>query len=438
MNNQRLLSLDVFRGITIAGMILVNNPGSWSTVYAPLLHADWHGSTPTDWVFPFFLFIMGVAVPLALGRRVAQGHAPRQLMAKVFTRTLIIFGLGLFLAAFPYFGWRDPQPAGLKIAHYTLLTLAMFAVFGRGILQQKRFQEEKYVRRRKLLGYIALGIIAIMIALGFSYYDLSSLRIPGVLQRIALVYFFCSLIYLYVPSKIQYGLTAALLLLYWGLMTLVPVPGYGVASLEPEANLGAWFDRLLLGTEHLWSQSRTWDPEGLLSTLPAIGTGMLGIFAGNWLRADTSAYRKVNGLLVAGVLLIVLGQVWGMAFPINKKIWTSSYVLYTGGLAFLFLGICYYLNDVLQWNTWSKPFAIFGVNALFVYVLSGLVAKLFYMIQLPQAGGDSISLQSWLYQSVYLPVFSGKAASLAWALSFVLLMFIPCWILFRKRIFIKV
>lgn len=438
MNNQRLLSLDVFRGVTIAGMILVNNPGSWSTVYTPLLHADWHGSTPTDWVFPFFLFIMGVAVPLALGRRLAQGHAPRQLMSKVFSRTLIIFGLGLFLAAFPYFGWRAPQPFALKTVHYLLLSGAILAIFGRGILQQKRFSDERFVRRRRWLGYIALGIITVMVALGFGYYDLSSLRIPGVLQRIALVYFFCSLIYLYLPHKGQYILTAGVLLLYWGLMTLIPVPGYGTASLDPETNLGAWLDRLILGTDHLWSQSRTWDPEGLFSTLPAIGTGMLGIFAGIWLRADTGAYRKVNGLLVGGVALIVLGQVWGMAFPINKKIWTSSFVLYTGGLAFLFLGICYYLNDVLKWKTWSKPFAIFGVNALFVYVLSGLVAKLLYLIKLPQAGEESISLQSWLYQSVYLQALDGKAASLAWALSFVLLMFIPCWILYRRRIFIKV
>lgn len=438
MKSQRLLSLDVFRGITIAGMILVNNPGSWSTVYSPLLHADWHGSTPTDWVFPFFLFIMGVAVPLALGRRVAQGYAHRQLMSKVFTRTLIIFGLGLFLAAFPYFGWRDPQPVGLKAAHYVLLSLAMLAIFSRAILQQKRFSEEKFVRRRRLLGYIALATVAVMTTLGFGYYDLSSLRIPGVLQRIALVYFFCSLIFLYLPLRGQYVLTAGILLLYWGLMTLIPVPGYGTASLEPETNLGAWLDRLILGTEHLWSQSRTWDPEGLLSTFPAIGTGMLGVFAGKWLQADTGAYRKVNRLLVGGVVLVVLGQVWGIAFPINKKIWTSSYVLYTGGLAFLFLGICYYLNDVLRWNTWSKPFAIFGMNALFVYVLSGLVAKLFYLIKIPQTGSESISLQSWLYQSVYLQVLDGKAASLAWAVSFVLVMFIPCWMLYRKKIYIKV
>ena len=438
MNNQRLVSLDIFRGITIAGMILVNNPGTWSEVYPPLLHAEWHGCTPTDWVFPFFLFIMGVAVPLALGRRKDQGASNSILIQKLITRTLIIFGLGLFLAAFPDFGFKADEPATLKKILYVILALVMLAVFGRGILQQKRYQSAPYDRQRKILGYSALAAIVLMVILGFSHYDLSQLRIPGVLQRIALVYFFCSLIFLYTNQRTQYIITIALLIGYWGLMTLVPVPGYGVPSLDPEANIGAWFDRLLLGTQHLWSQSKTWDPEGLLSTIPAIGTGMLGVFTGSWLLKKERSYEAVTGLFVAGVILTALGLVWDVAFPINKKLWTSSYVLYTGGLALLFLGICYWAVDLKGWSSWSKPFQVFGMNALFVYVLSGLVSKLMYMIPVSNAGNESMSLGSWIYQNFYLQFLNAKAASLAFAIGFVLMMYLANLLLFRKKIYIKV
>lgn len=438
MNEQRLQSLDVFRGITIAGMILVNNPGSWSAVYPPLLHADWHGSTPTDWIFPFFLFIMGVAIPFSLGRRREQAVPAGQLIRKVAVRTLVIFGLGLFLAGFPHFGFREAQPAGIKTVLYVLLGLATLSIFMRGILQQKRFNDPVNAQRRRILGYIALGLTIAMIALGWGHYDLSNLRIPGVLQRIALVYLFCALLFLYTPVRTHYWITAALLLGYWVLMTLVPVPGYGTASLEPESNLGAWFDRLVLGTNHLWSQSKTWDPEGLLSTLPVIGTGMLGVFAGQWLRTDKEAFQKISGLLLAGTLLLAVSLTWDVFFPINKKIWTSSYVLYTGGIATLFLGLCYWAIDVMGWKRWAYPFKVFGLNALFVYVLSGLVAKMMYMIQWPAADGGTTSLQSLVYHNAYLQIWSGKAASLAYAIGFVLSMYVANLILYRNRIYIKV
>ncbi|MEL6864741.1 MAG: DUF5009 domain-containing protein, partial [Bacteroidota bacterium] len=258
-SSKRLLSLDIFRGMTIAFMILVNNPGDWSNVYSPLLHADWHGCTPTDLVFPFFLFIVGVSISLALGKRKQRGDAKGAIIQKILRRTLIIFGIGLFLNAFPFF-------------------------------------------------------------------EMGSLRIPGVLQRIALVYGACALIFLYTDWKQQVQLGFGLLILYWGMMTLLPVPGIGPANLEPETNLGAWLDNLIM-PGHLWSQSKVWDPEGLLSTLPAISSGLAGVLTGTWLKSKRTHNSKLVGLFGIGALLIFAGLTWDLAFPINKKIWTSSYVL---------------------------------------------------------------------------------------------------------------
>ena len=368
---QRLLSLDIFRGITIAGMILVNNPGSWSDVYAPLLHAEWHGITPTDWVFPFFLFIVGVAIAYALGRRKEQGVERKALLAKIGRRTLIIFGLGLFLNGFPYFNF-------------------------------------------------------------------STIRIPGVLQRIALVYGISATLFLYCSPRQLFWVGVACLFGYWGLMTLVPVPGAAAPNLEPSTNLGAWLDRTLLNG-HLWVQSKTWDPEGLLSTLPAVATGISGIFTGLWLRKPNDGYEKAAGLLAIGVVLLALGCIWDLAFPINKKIWTSSYVLYTSGVALLFLGLVYWLVDLKGSTWWTKPFVIYGTNALFVFVLSGLVAKLMYLIKWTNAAGEEISLKSWIWNNLYEPAFTSvKMASLAFAITNVLFFLFLSWILYRKKIFIKV
>lgn len=369
---QRLLSLDIFRGMTIAGMILVNNPGSWSEVYAPLLHADWHGITPTDWVFPFFIFIVGVAIAYALGKRKTQQVERKLLIRKILVRTLIIFGIGLFLSGFPYF-------------------------------------------------------------------KLDSIRIPGVLQRIALVYGITSLLFLYLNPRQLFWAGVGCLLGYWALMTLVPVPGGIAPNLEAATNLGAWLDRTLLDG-HLWKQSKTWDPEGLLSTLPAIGTAISGVLTGWWLRQPTKgAYEKVAGLMAIGALLLALGCIWDLSFPINKKIWTSSYVLYTSGVAMLFLGTIYWLVDIKGYRSWAKPFVIYGTNALFVFVLSGLLAKLFYTITWTTAAGDTTNVQAWLWQNIYEPSFaSAKLASLAYALTNVLLFLALSWVLYAKRIFIKV
>ena len=430
--SQRLISLDVFRGITIAGMILVNNPGSWSTVYAPLLHADWHGCTPTDWVFPFFLFIVGVAITFALGKRKQRGDDQKAIRWKILRRTLSIFGLGLFLAAFPRFGFQEwyPDLNFTHYLHYILLGLLMISVFYKETLPTDSHLKEQLLP-------LSLGLTGAMIILGFFLYDFSSLRIPGVLQRIALVYGVVSLLFLRTDWKGLLFTGIGLLLLYWALMTLVPIPGGVAPNLEAETNLGAWLDHTLM-SGHLWSQSKVWDPEGLLSTIPAIVTGISGALVGVWLKTNRTDYEKTTGLLAVGTILVALGLTWDLVFPINKKIWTSSYVLYTSGVAMLFLGVIYWLVDILGYKRWSKPFVIYGMNALFVYILSGVIAKLMYTIRWRNAAGDLETLQGWVYNNFYLAIFSDYNASLAYALSNVLIIWLVAWALYRRNIFIKV
>ena len=376
----RLVSLDVFRGMTIAGMVLVNNPGTWSQIYSPLKHAEWHGATPTDFVFPFFLFIVGIAITLALGRRVEQGGITPDVYLKIFRRAAIIFALGLFLAAFPFYN----------------------------------FTEGKWL-------------------------DISNLRIMGVLQRIALCYLAASLIFLHTNWKQQTIVAAALLLIYWALVTLVNVPHCEITSLDDKAcNLAAYFDRLILTENHIWKQSKVFDPEGLLSTLPAIATTLSGVLCGHWLRREKDNYEKVAEIFFFGVVLTAIGWAWDFWFPINKSLWTSSYVVYTAGLALCFLAFCYWLIDIKGYRRWAKPFVIFGVNALALFVLSGLMAKALGLIKVAGADGKTISLQKWIFDSIFLPIASPVNASLMFAVSFVLLWLFQMWLLYRKRIYIKV
>ena len=368
--SNRLLSLDVFRGITIAAMIMVNNPGSWSYVYKPLGHAEWHGCTPTDLVFPFFLFIVGISISLALTKRKERGDAHGAIIKKILKRTAIIFLLGIFLAGFPYFNF-------------------------------------------------------------------STIRIPGVLQRIALVYGIAAIIFLKTNWKTQTYIGIGLLMLYWALMTLVPVPDGTPPNLDAETNLGAWLDRVLMDG-HLWSQSKVWDPEGLLSTIPAITSGLAGVLTGTWLRTKHKPYKKITGMLGVGAILIVIALFWDMAFPINKKIWTSSYVLYTSGIGLQMLAVVYWLVDVLEYKKWIKPFVVYGTNALAIYFLSGIVAKSLYMIKWTTTEGNTESLQQWLYNTFFLSWTSGFHASFAWAIMNVLFFLGIAWILYARKIFIKV
>jgi predicted acyltransferase len=369
ITQNRIVSLDVFRGLTIAGMVLVNNPGTWSNIYWPLEHAQWHGWTPTDLVFPFFLLIAGVSIPLAFANRLERGGSRRDLHLKVIKRTLIIFALGLFLNGFPFF-------------------------------------------------------------------NLGELRIPGVLQRIAICYFFASIIFLNTKWRTQIFITIALLLLYWALMKLVPAPGFVAGDLTKEGSLASYIDRVVFG-KHVWAQAKVYDPEGLLSTIPAVATTLMGVLTGQWLRSEKPRYEKVSGMFVAGAICVAVGWAWNSFFVINKALWTSSYVLFTGGLALQLLALFYWIIDIHGYRRWAKPFEVFGLNAIALYVGSGLMAELLGLIKV-NAGGASVPLQSWIYQNVFASWASPVNASLAFAVAFVLLWLGLMWILYRRKIFISV
>lgn len=376
----RLVSLDVFRGMTVAGMVLVNNPGTWSTIYSPLKHADWHGWTPTDFVFPFFLFIVGVAITLALGKKVESGGVSNDIYWKITKRTILIFGLGLLLATFPFYNFSKGE-----------------------------------------------------------WLDISTVRIMGVLQRIAVCYFFASLIFIHTNWKQQAIIATVLLFIYWGLMTLINVPGCEITTIDDKAcNLSAYLDRAILGEGHIWRSAKVYDPEGLLSTIPAISTTLAGVLCGHWLKKDKSDLDKVSGLFFFGIVLTAIGWCWHLVFPVNKALWTSSYVVYTAGLALCFLAFCYWLIDIKGYKAWTKPFVIFGVNALALFVGSGLMARVMGIIKLPGAEGKSVSLQEAIFNNIFLPLASPINASLAYAISFILLWLFLMWLLYRKNIYIKV
>lgn len=330
----RLVSLDALRGLTIAAMILVNNPGSWSAIYAPLQHAPWHGWTPTDLIFPFFLFMVGVSTAFSARTRLAEA----------LRRAALLFGLGLLMAAYPSF-------------------------------------------------------------------QLGSLRIPGVLQRIALCYLAVWLLRRRLGVRGQAGAAAALLAGYWALLTLVPVPGGGPPNLEPGQNLAAWLDRALLDG-HLWRQTRSWDPEGPLSTLPAVATTILGSLAGELLRGPLSPPRKAQRLAAGGALLAALGLAWGELLPINKNLWTSSYAVFTGGLAALALASAYHVADVRGARAWTRPFVVYGTNAIAVFVASGLLAK-----TLARVSWAGAPLQEQLHRTLFASWLPAKDASLGYALA---------------------
>jgi predicted acyltransferase len=361
----RLLSLDAFRGLTVAGMVLVNNPGSWRAVYPPLRHADWHGWTLTDVIFPFFLFIVGAAVPLALEPR-AEQSGRRWVLLRVLRRSAVIFGLGIVLNGFPWFPW-------------------------------------------------------------------ATLRIPGVLQRIAVCYLVAALLYLATGWRVNALIAAVLLLGYWVVMTAVPVPGYGAGNLSKEGNLAAYLDRTILGP-HLWQAAGVYDPEGILSTAPALATTLLGVLTGIWLRSERAPRVIAAGLALAGLVGVGLGQLWGHEFPLNKALWTSSYALLTAGLALLALAAWYWLIEIQGSRRWAVPFVVFGVNALGLYFLSSLVARLLVLIRVP----DGRSVQTWLFDHVFAPWATPANASLAYALVYVLVWWAIMWMLYRRGIRLRV
>ena len=384
----RLASLDAFRGLAIAGMILVNNPGSWAHVYPPLRHAVWHGATPTDLVFPFFLFGIGVAMSFSFAARAARGDSRRRLWRHVVIRALILYGLGLFMAAFPRF-------------------------------------------------------------------DFATVRLVGVLARIAMVYLLAGTLVLFLSRRAVFAAMLAFLAVYWALIAWVPVPGFGAGDLSPEGNLGAWIDRIVLGV-HMWSGGGgIYDPEGLLSTIPAVSSTLAGLFAGDFLRANRdrrgangSANGRGNGgaapgqlslrLVLAGVLLVGAGHLWDIVLPINKPIWTSSYVAYTTGWALLVLGALHWTIDVRGWRGWARPLEIYGVNAITMFVASGLMAKMLVLWRVPAGAEGTTSAYGLIYRSVFVPWAGPLNGSLAFAAANVLFWFGVAWVMHARRIFIRV
>jgi predicted acyltransferase len=351
-------------------MLLVNDPGTWSAVYAPLLHAPWHGWTFTDVIFPFFLWITGLSMTLSAAKRISRGAARGDLMMHALKRSALIFAVGLFLAGYPYF-------------------------------------------------------------------HLSTIRIPGVLQRIAVCYLIATAIYLTTGLRGQIRWTGALLIVYWLLMKLYPVPGVGAGSLEKGANFAQYIDGLIL-SGHMWSSSKTWDPEGIVSTLPAIATVLFGILAGHLLNAQKTAEEKTARIFVMGNALLFLGAVMSLWLPINKNLWTSSYAVFMSGLAANVFAFCYWVIDVRGYRKWSLPFRVFGMNALFIFSLSGLLGKTALIVKVHAPDGAEQSLWAYIYHGVFAPLASPINASLLFAVTYVLLFFGIASLMYWRKWFIKV
>jgi predicted acyltransferase len=392
---ERLVSLDVFRGLTIAGMLLVNDPGSWSAIFPPLEHAEWNGWTPTDLIFPFFLFIVGITTYLSMSARRARGDDDSALVKQILRRGVIIYLLGFAMALFPFYQWG------------TIESLPNASAWDRIIFR------------------------------------IEHVRILGVLPRIGIVYICAGLLTLKTTLKQQIIIIGTLLLGYWFAMTLIPVPGeneIGALLLHTkDRNLAAYLDRLILGTNHTWVGSVTFDPEGPLSTIPAIGTAMLGNIAGRWIGLkEKPLLERISGLFAAGSLAMVIGLMWNWSFPINKSLWTSSYVMFTAGMACVAIATIMWIVDYANVKWWTKPFVVFGVNPIVAFVGSGVMARLIYTLWHVNYNGHSTSIQDATYQALFLSWLPPRVASLGFALLFVLLWYGILLVLYRKKIILKV
>jgi predicted acyltransferase len=382
---RRLVSLDVFRGLTVAAMILVTDPETYSAVYRPLLHASWNGATPTDMIFPSFLFIVGVSITLSFASRIERGANRSQLAWHVLRRGVIIFLLGLLVNGFPD-------------------------------------------------------------------YNLHTIRIPGVLQRIAVCYLSGAFLYLMTASNattsqkrnsVFLSIFLAILATYWGLLKFVTVPGFGAGRLDSFGNLPAYIDRMVFGINHLWPYGLTpgvgvtYDPEGILSTLPAIATLFIGIMAGEWMRTGRSGWQKAGALALVGVALVAAGCLMNPLLVINKRIWTSTFVLFSGGVSLLVFAICYVAIDLRRSRWWTSPFLVFGTNAILAFVFSNIVTLLSDQLHLLGGNGQSLSLHQWGYTHLFATWLRLLHASLAYAIAIVLLNMAILWPLYHKRIFLR-
>jgi len=366
----RLASLDAFRGLTIALMILVNSPGDTESVYPHLSHVAWNGWTLADTVFPSFLFIVGVSLVFSIAKQAERGVPNSQFIVRLLRRTLILFALGLFINVFPTF-------------------------------------------------------------------QFSAIRIPGVLQRIALCYFFASLIALKTNLRGRILWLAGLLASYWLMMRFIPVPGIGAGVLEPGKNFAAWVDSIFL-RGHMWSYyDQAWDPEGIVSTIPAIATTLFGVLTGQWLRSSSTGYRKVAGMVCAGLVLLIAGYILDSWLPINKSIWTSTFSIFMAGVALVCLAFVYWLIDTAGFSRWAKPLIILGLNPITVYVLSEVLDTTLRDLNLPMTLAQEIDCQTFLFRSLCTPIAESETASLLYALMTLLFMLLIAWVMWRKRLFIR-
>ena len=423
MTKERLISLDVFRGFTILLMTIVNNPGSWAAIYPPLAHAEWHGCTPTDLVFPFFIFIMGSAIPFAMPTK----QFDYLVFNKIIVRSLRIFCLGLFLNYFSRIELLGLEGISLLLLRLIITFAVAYALLGNFSL--------------KIKTYLVFGIFAILLILAYSQIEaFQDVRIPGVLQRIGIVYFFVAILYLKTNLKTQLLVAASILLGYWLAMGFIPVPGFGAANFEKGTNLAAWLDNLVL-EGHLWSYSKTWDPEGILSTLPAIATGIFGMFIGQVLNLQIPKVEIIKKTAIIGIALLITGLLWSIVFPINKSLWTSSYVLYTAGIATICLTLLYWIIDVLNYNKWIKLFLIWGVNPMIVFFFSGIIPRVLSTIKIqnPEIATEEINLQSYIYNHNIVPIFSNPLdASLTYALVYAVFWSIILWGFYKNKLIFKV
>lgn len=369
LKTERLVSIDFLRGFTVAGMILVNSPGSWETIYPPFSHSEWNGCTPTDLVFPFFLFIVGVSIHFSLSKAKIAQVETKSLIFKILKRSLILFGLGLFLNAFPFF-------------------------------------------------------------------QLTDLRIMGVLQRISIVFGVCAVLYLLNNKWNLLTIATVLLIFYWVLMVFIPFSDVFPNPLSPGNDFSSHIDRIFL-SGHMWSHSKIWDPEGLFSTLPAISSGLIGVLTGMWIDGKEEIKRKLLVLVITGCTLIVLGLIIDKSFPINKSLWSSSFVLFTSGIAILTASFFYWLIDGLKIKGFIGPFLAFGSNAISAYLLSEILAKIGYTFGII-LNGNFISYQELVFKTLFLSWLNPYNASLAMAIFTVFICFIPIWVLYQRKVFIKV
>jgi predicted acyltransferase len=419
----RIISVDVLRGLTVLLMTVVNNPGSWDYVYPILDHAKWNGCTLADLVFPFFIFVVGIAVPLAMP---VKQDKPENIL-KIITRSLRIICLGFFLYFFNsiYFWGLDGFP--LLLVRLAITFIVGYALIG------------DFKLKTKTILAITLFIIFLTLAYG-GHENFKEVRLPGVLQRIGIVYFFVSIIYLKTTIKTQIIISSLILVGYWAIMTLIPVPGIGSSNLEPITNLASWLDSILL-KDHMYIATKTWDPEGILSTIPTIANGLIGLLIGQLLIKPLPKIEIAKKMGIISILLIISGLLWSIFFPINKALWTSSYVLFTAGIALFMLTLIYYVVDVLQHNKWTKFLLSWGVNPMIVFFVSGILPRALALlkVQNPENISAQINVRDYAYQYWISPLFENQMiSSLTYSILYILLWSCVLWYFYKKGMIFKV